>query len=162
MDPLTLLLTTLAVVLGLAGLAGAVVPVLPGPPMVFLGLWLGAWVGGYDRVGGLVVLVLAGIMLVAVILDFVASALGARRVGASPLAVGGAVLGAVFGIFFGLLGVILGPFLGAVAGELLARRDLAGAADVGLATWIGLVLGAVAKVALSLLMIGIFVLAWLV
>lgn len=151
----------LAVALVVLGLAGAVLPVLPGPPMVFLGLWLGAWIGGYERVGGVLVLALAGVMIAAVLLDFVAGALGARRAGASPLAVAGATLGAVVGIFFGLPGVILGPFVGAVAGELVARRELTGVGDVGVATWVGLVLGAVAKVGLSLFMIGLFGLAWL-
>lgn len=161
MDPGTVLLVALAVALVVLGLAGAVLPVLPGPPMVFLGLWLGAWIGGYERVGGVLVLGLAGVMIAAVLLDFVAGALGARRAGASPLAVAGATLGAVVGIFFGLPGVILGPFAGAVVGELVARRELTGVADVGVATWVGLVLGAVAKVGLSLFMIGLFGLAWL-
>lgn len=161
MDPGTVLLVVLAVSLVVLGLAGAVLPVLPGPPMVFLGLWLGAWIGGYERVGGVLVLGLAGVMIAAVLLDFVAGALGARRAGASPLAVAGATVGAVVGIFFGLPGVIFGPFVGAVAGELVARRELTGVADVGVATWVGLVLGAVAKVGLSLFMIGLFGLAWL-
>lgn len=161
MDPVTVLLVALAVALVVLGLAGAVLPVLPGPPMVFLGLWLGAWIGGYERVGGVLVLGLAGVMIAAVLLDFVAGALGARRAGASPLAVAGATLGAVVGLFFGLPGVIFGPFAGAVAGELVARRELTGVADVGVATWVGLVLGAVAKVGLSLFMIGLFGLAWL-
>lgn len=161
MDPVTVLLVALAVGLVVLGLAGAVLPVLPGPPMVFLGLWLGAWIGGYERVGGVLVLGLAGVMIAAVLLDFVAGALGARRAGASPLALVGATLGAVVGIFFGLPGVIFGPFVGAVAGELVARRELTGVADVGVATWVGLVLGAVAKVGLSLFMIGLFGLAWL-
>ncbi len=160
MEPLTIFLATVAALLVLAGLFGALLPVLPGPPLVFSGLWLAAWMGGYEHVGGRVILVLAAITVVAVLLDFVASALGARRVGASPLAVVGAFGGAMVGIFFGIPGILLGPFVGAVAGELIARKDLAGAADVGVGTWIGLVLGAVAKVALSLLMILIFTVAW--
>lgn len=158
---MTILLAGLAVALVLGGLAGAVYPVLPGPPLVFFGLWLGAWLAGYDQVSGMTVLVLAGIALLAMLLDLVASAFGAKRVGASGWAVGGALLGAVVGIFFGLPGLLMGPFVGAVGGELLARQGLRRAANVGLATWIGMLMGAIAKLVLSLLMIGVFVLAWI-
>ncbi len=161
MEPLTVILAALAVLLVAGGLLGAFLPVVPGPPLVFLGLWLGAWLGDYDDVSGRVVLLLAGITLLAILLDLVAGALGARRIGASPWAVAGAMGGALVGIFFGLPGVILGPFVGAVAGEFLAKRDLAGAADVGFATWVGILVGALAKVGLSLVMVAIFALAWL-
>lgn len=161
MDPVTLLLVTLAVLLVLTGIVGAFLPVVPGPPLVFLGLWLGAWLGDYESVSGRVILILAVVTLLAMLLDLVAGALGARRVGAIPWAVAGALGGALVGLFFGLPGLILGPFFGAVAGEFLAKRDLAGATDVGLATWLGILLGALAKVGLSLVMVGIFAVAWL-
>ncbi|TVR64651.1 MAG: DUF456 domain-containing protein [Gemmatimonadales bacterium] len=161
MEPLTAILAVLAVLLVLGGIVGAFLPVVPGPPLVFLGLWLGAWLGDYDDVSGRVILLLAGITLLAIFLDLVAGALGARRVGASPWALAGAVGGAVVGLFFGLPGIVLGPFFGAVAGELLAKRDLAGAADVGFATWVGILVGALAKVGLSLVMVAVFAVAWL-
>ena len=91
-----------------------------------------------------------------------ASLLGAKRVGASPKAVLGATLGSVVGIFFGLPGLILGPFIGAVIGELGARRGLDQAAASGVATWVGLLLGTIAKLAIGLAMIGVFAFAWLV
>src|SRR6185436_20308234 len=88
--------------------------------------------------------------------DFVASLLGAKRVGASPLALAGAAIGGIVGIFLGIPGVLLGPFIGAVAGEYLARGRLAQAGKVGFGTWIGLLLAAVAKVVVAFLMIGTF------
>ncbi|HEY0975166.1 MAG TPA: DUF456 family protein [Solimonas sp.] len=158
---LSVLLWISVVALVAVGLAGAVLPVLPGVPLVFAGLWLGAWIDGYTRVGGFTIGVLAALTVLALVLDIVASALGAKRVGASPQAVTGAVLGSIVGLFFGLPGLVLGPFVGAVVGELTARSGAERAATVGVATWIGLLLGALAKLAISLAMLGIFVFAYL-
>jgi uncharacterized protein len=160
MDPVVVILLWLAVVALVAvGLAGAILPALPGVPLVFVGLWLGAWIDGYARVGTGTLIVLGVLTALALLIDFVASALGAKRVGASPQAVWGAVLGSLVGLFFGLPGIVLGPFVGAVAGELSARRGLQQATQVGVATWLGLLFGAITKLAVSLVMVGIFVLA---
>ncbi len=161
MDYLTILLGLVAAALVIGGLVGTVYPLIPGPPLVFLGLWMGAWIGDFERVGGAMVVVLAVLATLAQVLDFIASALGAKRVRASREAVIGAFLGAVVGIFLGLPGLILGPFVGAVGGELLARGGIGQATKVGVATWVGLVVGVLVKLALSLSMIGLFLLAWL-
>jgi hypothetical protein len=92
--------------------------------------------------------------------DLAATALGAKRAGASPLALVGAGVGTVAGLFFGFVGVLVGPFVGAALGEYLARRDLRQAGRAGLGTWLGIVLGSAAKVGLLLAMIGVFAVAW--
>lgn len=155
----------IAIVLVLVGLAGIVLPALPGLPLVFVGMLVAAWAGGFEQVGGWTLLVLAVLTLVSIGVDFLASAAGARRVGASRLAVGGALAGTVVGLFFGLVGVFVGPFVGAVAGELVARRGfgqraIGQAAKVGIGTWFGLFVGIVLKLTLAFAMIGIFALAW--
>lgn len=155
-----LLLWAAAFGLMAVGLAGTVLPALPGVPLVFAGLWLGAWIDQYARVSVLTLAILGVLCLLALVLDFAASALGAKKVGASPQAVTGAVLGSVVGLFFGLPGLIIGPFAGAMIGELSAQRSLEQAAAVGFATWMGLLLGTIAKLSLSLVMIGIFVMAY--
>ncbi len=144
------------------GLAGTILPVLPGVPMIFIGLWLAAWIDGYERVGGFTMGLLGVLTLLSVIVDFAASAMGAKRVGASPRAIWGALIGSIVGIFFGIPGLLLGPFAGAVIGELSVRGDSSQAAKVGIATWLGLLFGALAKIALSFAMIGIFVLSYFV
>lgn len=160
MDPIVAILLWLAVVVLVAvGLAGAILPALPGVPLVFVGLWLGAWIDGYARVGAGTLIALGALTALALFIDFVASALGAKRVGASPQAVWGAVLGSLVGLFFGLPGIVLGPFLGAMLGELSARRNLHQATQVGVATWMGLLFGTLTKLVVSLVMIGIFVFA---
>lgn len=155
-----LLLWLAAVMLVLVGCAGVIVPALPGVPLVFIGLWMAAWLGDYSRVGFWSLSVLAALTVIAVVTDLVASALGAKRVGASSEAIWGALIGSLVGVFFGLIGLLLGPFAGAVAGELLARGGVHQATRVGVATWLGLLLGTLLKLAITLTMLGIFITAW--
>ncbi|MBK1689761.1 DUF456 domain-containing protein [Rubrivivax gelatinosus] len=155
-------LWVLAVLLMLVGLVGTVLPVLPGTALVFAGVWLGAWIDGYERVGVYTVIVLGLMAVLAWALDYVAALMGAKRVGASPQALIGAAIGTVAGLLAGFVGVLFMPFVGAAAGEYLARRDEQRAMQVGLATGLGLLLGMVAKVAIAFAMVGVFVVAWLV
>jgi uncharacterized protein YqgC (DUF456 family) len=150
----------LAAILVLVGIAGAVLPALPGAPLVFLGLLCGAWADGFRKVGWFTISILAVLMLLTVVVDFLASRWGAKRVGASWLALAGAFLGTLVGLFFNIPGLIFGPFLGAVAGEWLAVRNLRQAGKVGLGTWLGMILGIGAKLALVFAMVGIFALAY--
>jgi uncharacterized protein YqgC (DUF456 family) len=92
----------------------------------------------------------------AVIIDFLSAAFGAKRQGASPRAFWGATLGAIVGMFFGLVGILLGPFIGAVAAELSAGKGAQQAGRSGYGVWVGLVLGTAAKLAIAFLMLGIF------
>jgi uncharacterized protein len=154
------LLWILAVVLVIAGLAGTLLPVLPGPALVFVGLVLAAWIDDFSRVGGGVLALLAALTALAWLLDFVAGLLGAQRVGASRLALLGAVAGTVIGLFMGLVGVLFMPLVGAAAGEYIARREQGRALQVGLATWVGMLIGLVAKVVIACVMVGIFAVAW--
>jgi uncharacterized protein YqgC (DUF456 family) len=96
------------------------------------------------------------------VVELVAGALGAKRVGASRAAIAGAALGTVLGFFLGLPGLILGPFVGALAGELIARGDPARAVHVGIGAWVGFVLGTIAKLAVAFMMLGVFLAAWLI
>lgn len=153
---MTIVLWILAVSLVVAGLAGLVMPVIPGAPLLFLGLVAAAWAEGFAYVGWLTLTILGILCLLAYLVDFAAGAFGARHFGASGRAVIGAGLGAVAGFFFGLIGVVIGPFIGAVAGELTVHRDLKRAGKAGLGTALGLALGAAAKIALAFSMLGIF------
>lgn len=162
MEPTTILLWLLVVALVLAGLAGAVLPALPGVPLVFAGLWLAAWIDDYAKVGAVTLTVLGVLTVLALAVDFIATALGAKKVGASRSAIAGAAIGTVVGVFFGLPGLLIGPFAGAVLGELSARGDLEKATKVGVATWMGLLFGTLAKLALSLAMVGVFIFSYFV
>ena len=155
------LLWVLAFVLILVGLIGTLLPVMPGALLVFLGMFAGAWADDFSRVGWAVLGVLAILTVLFYVLDFLAGAYGARRLGASRWGVVGAILGALVGMFFGFIGVVVGPFVGAVVGELLARRGLLEASRAGAGAWIGLVLSVAARLALIFAMLGIFMVAYL-
>lgn len=160
MDLVTVLWWLLALALIVGGLAGVILPILPGLPMLFGGLLIIAWMDDFVRVGGFTLGVLGALVVLGMVLDFIAGALGAKRVGASPRAVTGAALGSVVGMFFGLPGLLLGPFVGAVIGELGARGSLRQAGASGVGTWVGLLVGTIAKLAIGLAMLGLFVFAW--
>jgi uncharacterized protein YqgC (DUF456 family) len=152
----------LAILLMVAGVIGTFVPAIPGIPLVFAGMLLGAWIDGFSRVGAITLAVLGALMVLAMAIDFAATVLGAKRAGASRLALVGASLGTFVGLFFGIPGLLLGPFVGAVAGELLARRSVESATRVGIATWIGLLVATIARLAILCTMIGTFVLTYLI
>ena len=152
----TVVWMVLAGIIIIAGLAGTVVPVLPGVPMIFSGLVLAAWSTGFEPIGWGTITVLGVLTVFAILIDFVAAAFGAKRLGASQRAFWGATLGAVVGMFFGLVGIIIGPFIGAVAAEMADGQGARQAGRSGYGVWIGMVLGTAAKLAIAFLMLGIF------
>ncbi len=152
----TILLWLLATILVLAGLIGLLLPVLPGPPLLFAGLLVAAWAEDFAYVGAGWLAVLAALAVLTYAVDFAATALGAKRFGASKRAVVGAAVGAVVGLFFGLPGILLGPFIGAVIGELTAQRELRDAGRAGVGATLGLALGVAFKLALAFSMLGLF------
>ncbi len=156
------LLWILSASLVLVGLAGTVLPVLPGTVLVWGGIVLGAWIDDFTRVGMSTVVVISVLAVLAWGLDYVAGLMGAQKAGASKLALLGAAVGTVLGLFMGLLGVFFMPLVGAAVGEYLARKDQTRAVKVGIATWIGIMLGLIAKVVLAFIMVGIFVAALLI
>lgn len=152
----TTLLWVLAGVLMLAGLAGTLLPLVPGIPLMMAGMLLAAWAEDFTRIGWGTLLLLAVFTALSFVIEAVAAAMGAKRVGASRAAVVGAALGALFGFFLGFVGLLIGPFVGAVAGELLARPGATRAMQVGFGAWVGFLLGTVAKVAVAFMMLGVF------
>lgn len=153
------LLWALSALLIVVGVAGTVLPALPGTAFVLGGIVLGAWIDDFTRVPVWVVVVCTVLAVLAWVLDYVAGLLGARRAGASKQALIGAAVGTVVGLFMGLVGVLFMPLVGAAVGEYLARKNERQALQVGVATWLGIMAGLLAKVVLAFVMIGIFVVA---
>lgn len=161
-ETVTILLWALVGLLVIVGLAGTILPALPGVPFVFMGLLVAAWIGDFQKIGWPTLTLLALLTALAIAADVVATLLGAKRAGASKLALLGAAIGSIVGLFFGLIGIFVFPFIGAIAGELIARQRLGQAAKVGFATWLGLLIGALAKLSLAITMIGVFVIAYFI
>ena len=151
-----LIASTIIVIIGMVAL---VLPLVPGPLLIFTGLVLAAWGENFEYTGAGTIVILAVLMILAHALDLVAGGLGAKRFGASPRAGVGAVIGAIAGIFFGFPGIIIGPFIGAVIGQLTVKSDIQAAGKAGIGAWIGLVFGTALKVALGFSMIGVFILS---
>jgi uncharacterized protein YqgC (DUF456 family) len=152
----------LAIILMIVGALGIVLPALPGVPLIYAGMVLAASIDDFQRIGWITLTILGLLTLIGFIVDFAASAMGAKRVGASARAVWGAVIGTVVGLFFGIPGLILGPFIGAVIGEITVHGKVGTAGKVGLATWIGLLFGTLFKLAIAFSMLGIFLFAYLI
>ena len=158
---MTTLLWILAVAMIVIGVVGTVLPALPGAVFVLGGIALAAWIDGFAEISGWTVGVVAVLTVLAFAADYVAALLGAKKAGASRLAIAGAAIGTLAGVFTGLVGLLFMPLLGAAIGEYVADRNMMRAGKVGVATWIGLLLGTAAKVALVFTMVGIFVAALL-
>jgi uncharacterized protein len=161
MTALDIALYVLSAALIIGGLIGTVIPILPGIPMIYGGIWLAAAVDGYEHIGKGWLIVLGVLAVLGILVDFLAASVGAKRVGASSRALWGATLGTFVGLFLGLPGLLLGPFLGALLGEFTSSKSVLRSAHVGAATWLGLLFGALVKLAISFMMIGLFAFAML-
>jgi uncharacterized protein len=154
-----------AVFLVVIGIAGTVLPMLPGVPLVFAGLLLAAWHGGFNQVGVITVVMIGAIAALAWVIDFAASIMTAKKFGASKYALWGAGIGALLGLAGGIAGVIVGPAIGAIVGELISHQKMskeatAKATTVGIAAGLGFVLAMSFKIILVLIMLAIFAYAY--
>jgi uncharacterized protein YqgC (DUF456 family) len=157
---MALLLDVVAVALIALGLAGALIPTVPGIPLIFIGIWLIAGADHYRHLGYGWLISIAVVGAVGLAIDLLAGVFGVKRVGASAQAVAGALLGTLVGLFFGLPGLLLGPFLGAVLGELSAGSSVLRSTHVGIGAWLGLLFGTIVKLVSSLMMLAMFGAAW--
>lgn len=140
----------LAIVCFIAGVAGIILPVLPGPPLIWLGMLLYGLLTGFDRVTWSFLLVQAILVAATFGVDYLANVWGVRRYGGSRAAVWGGAAGVLFGVLlFGPAGIILGPFVGAFLGELLAGRSPTQAFRVGAGTLVGFAGGTALKLCLA-------------
>lgn len=158
----------LAYILIILGVIGAVVPILPGPLIIWLGAFVWAWNNGFERIGAPTLIFMLMLALLAWISDFLINTLLSRRAGASWKAIFGSILGGILGgiLLSGLipvpiLGSLIGALIGAVAGafvvEYLAKRD-SSAAFTAMKAYLGsMLLASVVEVMIALSMVFIFV-----
>lgn len=141
------------------GLAGLVLPAVPGSVLIVAGAIAVAWAEDFTRVGWgtLSAAIVLGVLIWLV--DLAASVLGAKAFGASRWAVIGAGVGVVVGLFLGPAGILLGPAIGAVLFEYLRNPDFARAARAGLGAFLGFVLGSAVKLALGFAIAGLVLFA---
>ena len=149
-------LLALAFVIMLTGVAGSFLPIVPGTPLILLGALLYAVATGFQPVGALELGALAALAGIAYALEYVSSALGTKKLGGSRWAMGGAMVGGIVGLFFGPIGILAGPIIGAIVAELFHRKDVSVALRSGAGAVLGVLLGVVAKLAISVVMVGLF------
>ena len=149
---------SLTVSLLVLGLLGAVLPFLPGPFLIFVAGVLHTVLRPESAMSWSGIAVMALLLVVAYAIDFFSGILGARWFGASRWGLWGVFLGGVVGLFFGLPGLILGPLAGGFAFEMLfAKMELKPAAKSTWGTLLGTGLGLVARLAVSVVMVAVFV-----
>ncbi len=146
----------MALVVMIIGLIGSIVPGLPGTPLVLVAaiahrLWFGA-----ASVNNAVLITMVVLTVVSLVFDFLATALGAKKFGATWRGAVGAVIGGVIGLFFSLPGIILGPFLGAMLFEMIGDKEFKAAAKAGAGAVIGLLLGVIGKFSICVIMTVLF------
>ncbi len=149
-------LLALVFVVMIAGVAGSFLPVIPGAPLIVLGALIYSIATDFQPVGAWRLVVLAGLAALAYVLDYLSGALGTRKLGGSRWAMFGAIAGGLVGLFFGPFGILIGPILGAVGVELIYRKDVRIALKSGTGAVLGVFLGVIAKLSISVMMVGLF------
>lgn len=151
-------LTIISGVLILLGIAGTILPFLPGPPLALAGLILYGFAVDFDQVSILVIVIFSILTGLTFLIDLFAPALGARGYKASRWGFLGAILGGFLGIFiFGPVGIILGPLIGGFIGEYISLRNTTQALKVATGAFIGFLVGTVIKLAIVFAIAGYFV-----
>lgn len=150
----------IAVLFFIAGVAGTLLPALPGAPLIWLGMFLYGLIVDFNNLPWTFFVGQGLAVALIFFVDYFAGAWGVNRYGGSKEAVWGSVLGGVLGIFLmGPFGLIFGPFIGAVAGELYLKKPLEKAFRVGVGTLIGFLGGIILKLAIEIVMIVWFFIA---
>ncbi len=145
-----------ALIVMCVGLVGSVLPGLPSTPIVLL---TGLGHKLYFRESGpawWVIGVMAAIVLTSLLVDYAASVYGAKKLGATWRGMTGAIVGGLVGLFFNLPGILLGPFIGAVLFELAGGRDWRESSKAGVGATLGLLAGAIGKIACCVIMMTLF------
>lgn len=142
------LLLALAILLMIIGIIGCLVPVLPGPPLSFLGI-LTLQFTRFAEVSANLLIILATVAILVSVLDYIVPIWGTKKFGGSKYGARGATVGLIIGLFFGPPGIIIGPFLGAVVGEMIFKDDFRYALKAGFGSLLGFMMGVGLKLAAS-------------
>ncbi len=151
----TLLIIT-GIILLIAGLAGSVLPIIPGPPLSYLAL-LALHFTSYKAFTTDFLVVMGIVVVILTVLDYMVPAWGATKFGGTKYGAWGSTIGLIIGLFMGPFGIIIGPFLGAYLGETIAGSDSKKAFRAALGSFLGFVAGTVMKLIYGLVAIVYFV-----
>jgi uncharacterized protein YqgC (DUF456 family) len=149
-------LLILGIIVMILGIIGCLVPVLPGPPLSFVGLLL-LHISKFGHFTTATLFIFAAVAVVVSILDYMVPVWGTRKFGGSKYGTRGATVGLVIGLFLGPVGLIIGPLIGAFVGEMLFKDDVRYALKAGFGSLVGFLTGIGLKLTASLIMTFYFV-----
>jgi len=155
------LLLAVAIMLMILGIAGCLLPILPGPPLAYLGL-VALHFTRFADISRNMFIILGVIAVVVTVIDYVVPIWGTRQFGGSKYGMRGATVGLIIGLFLGPPGIIIGPFIGAFIGEIIFKDDIRYALKAGFGSLLGFLTGVGLKLAAALLMTFYFVKALIV
>ncbi len=138
-------LIVIGILLMLAGIAGCILPLIPGPPLCFFALLI-QQLNTEPAFTTRFLLIWGGITAVVTMLDYVIPLYGTKRFGGTKYGVWGCTIGLIAGFWLGPLGIIIGPFVGAFIGEIIANNDSATALKSAFGSFMGFLLGTLLKV----------------
>jgi uncharacterized protein YqgC (DUF456 family) len=153
-------LLILGIIMMIFGIIGCLVPVLPGPPISYLGLIL-LHVTKFGHFSKTVLIALAAITIIVTILDYIVPVWGTRKFGGSKYGMRGATVGLIIGLFLGPVGIIVGPLIGAIVGELIFKDDMKYALKAGFGSLLGFLTGIGLKLAASFVITFYFIREWI-
>ncbi len=143
----------IAIIVILLGIAGTIIPFIPGIPLIFIAITAYGWYEGFHAVSTKYIAIMASLTVLSLIVEYLSSILGAKYFGSSKKGIYGALIGTVIGIFvFPPIGILIGPWLGACVGELLSGKDLSTAMKTGLGTLAGIFSGITFNLIIAVLM----------
>lgn len=144
----------LALIFIFLGLAGTVIPLLPGIPLIFISIAAYGWYEGFQVISARFLAIMAALTILSLLVDYLSTALGASYFGSSKYGVWGAIIGTFIGLaIFAPVGIFLGPWLGASIGEYIACQDVNKAMKSGIGTVVGLFSGIIFNLILAMVML---------
>jgi uncharacterized protein YqgC (DUF456 family) len=148
-------MVTVLIIIGLllmiAGIAGCMLPLIPGPPLSFLALLI-QQLNGDPPFTTNFLLIWAAITIAVTLLDYIIPAYGTKKFGGSKYGIWGCTIGLVVGLWLGPLGIIFGPFVGAFIGEIIANNNSSTALKSAFGSFVGFLFGTLLKLVACLMM----------
>lgn len=143
----------------LIGIAGCFLPILPGPPLAFLGLWI-QQLKEHNPFTSKFLWIWFGITLVVTAIDYWAPVYATKKFGGSKAGIWGCMIGLLLGFWMGPLGIIIGPLAGAFIGEIMNNQDSSKAMRAALGSFIGFLLSTLLKLIVCVIIFWYWVVSW--
>ncbi|MTI69601.1 MAG: DUF456 domain-containing protein [Firmicutes bacterium] len=157
------ILTIIAIICMIIGFFGVFFPIIPGTGLIFIVTFIYALLTNFKDITLTTVIIFAILTSFSFVFDYLASIITTKKVGASTKGIIGMCLGAIIGFFlFNIIGLIIGQFIGAIIGELLSNNKFKKSVNIGLATFIGYLLGIVFDSIIASIIIFVFIIKVLI